>query len=144
MVEVERGSPVKRILIVDDEPEIRDVYRRLLVDEGYEVILAENAMEAHELLGTNPVDLILLDIKMPEVNGGIFHWAMRLFHRDVKVIVSSVYPVEEQRHIIELATDYFDKAQGTAVLLRKVRAVIGKPVVNPGCAVKLNTPQAAW
>ena len=59
----------ERILIVDDEKEIRDLIDIYLKGEGYETLKAENGEEALEILEGNEVDLIILDIMMPKVNG---------------------------------------------------------------------------
>ena len=48
---------------------------------------------------------------------------MQVFHKSIKVIVTSVYPVEEQRKIMKDAADYYDKAQGVDILLEKIKKV---------------------
>ncbi|MBU3103293.1 response regulator transcription factor [Clostridium gasigenes] len=59
----------ERILIVDDEKEIRDLIEIYLKSEGYKTIKAENGEEALDILKTEEVDLIILDIMMPKLNG---------------------------------------------------------------------------
>lgn len=58
----------KTIMIVDDEAGIRELLSEILYDEGYGVILAENAEEARKMIGQNP-DVVLLDIWMPDTDG---------------------------------------------------------------------------
>tara|TARA_B110000967_G_C18875357_1_gene557942 strand:- start:1247 stop:2479 length:1233 start_codon:yes stop_codon:yes gene_type:complete len=58
-----------KILIIDDEKDIRESLSDILNDEGYEVVLAENAIKAKEIKGKVRFDLILLDIWMPECDG---------------------------------------------------------------------------
>jgi DNA-binding NtrC family response regulator len=58
-----------RILVVDDEPDIRNLVREILEDEGYEVGVAENAAAAKEERRQRRPDLILLDIWMPDLDG---------------------------------------------------------------------------
>ena len=58
-----------RILVVDDEPDIRQLVFEILEDEGYQVEMAENATEASELKKSREPDLILLDIWMPDTDG---------------------------------------------------------------------------
>ena len=53
------------ILVVDDEPSLREVQRRLLMLEGFDVLLAENSTQARELLSRNQVDLVVSDLRMP-------------------------------------------------------------------------------
>jgi two-component system, NtrC family, nitrogen regulation response regulator NtrX len=57
------------ILIVDDEEAIRTSLRSILEDEGYEVAVAANGLEALKVYGTDPPDLMILDIWMPEMDG---------------------------------------------------------------------------
>lgn len=57
------------ILIVDDEEGIRTSLRSILEDEGYEVAVAANGLEALKIYGTDPPDLMILDIWMPEMDG---------------------------------------------------------------------------
>ena len=58
-----------RILVVDDEPDIRRLVCEILEDEGYQVATAENAGAARELKKSKAPDLILLDIWMPDTDG---------------------------------------------------------------------------
>ena len=58
-----------RILVVDDEPDIRRLVCEILEDEGYQVAMAENASTARQLKKTQQPDLILLDIWMPDMDG---------------------------------------------------------------------------
>lgn len=57
------------ILVVDDEPDIRDVVKEILEDEGFEVSTAQNGQEAREARRIRRPDLILLDIWMPDIDG---------------------------------------------------------------------------
>lgn len=57
------------ILVVDDEAAIRTSLRSILEDEGYEVSVAANGVEALKIYGTDPPDLMILDIWMPEMDG---------------------------------------------------------------------------
>lgn len=57
------------ILVVDDNKEIRDIVRLYLINSGFQVIEASNGREAMEILYKNSVDLLILDIMMPEMDG---------------------------------------------------------------------------
>lgn len=115
---------MKKILVIDDEEKVRRIYSRLLTIEGFEVIEAQDADCANEILKKDDIDLVLLDIKMPIVDGSILYEIMQLFHKKVKVIVASVYPLDEQKRIIRGATDYYDKSEGIDLLLTKVKRVL--------------------
>ena len=58
-----------KVLVVDDEKVIRDGCHRVLSAKGFDVHFAENGLQAMEVLAETPVDLVLLDLKMPVMNG---------------------------------------------------------------------------
>lgn len=58
----------EKIMVVDDHDDIREVIHVLLTNEGYQIIEAKNGKEALELLDDS-IDLIILDVMMPEMNG---------------------------------------------------------------------------
>jgi len=133
---------MKKILIVDDEEKIRKIYKDLLIDKGYYVIEAANANIANEELLREEIDLVLLDIKMPKIDGGVMYDVIRMFHRKCKVIVTSVYPLDEQMKIIPEAEGYHDKSEGTEVLLAKVKILLedGAPNKKGGFCVRRILP----
>ena len=59
----------KRILIIDDEEDIRDYLREILEDSGFEVVDAANGLSGQKLFRQKPTDLIITDILMPEKGG---------------------------------------------------------------------------
>ena len=59
----------KRILVVDDEANIRTLYKQEFEDEGYAVTTAASAEEALDLLRGSPADLVVMDIEMPGQDG---------------------------------------------------------------------------
>ncbi len=60
---------MSKILVIDDEKSIRNALHEILVYEKYEVELAENGLEGLEKLASNDFDIVLCDIKMPEMDG---------------------------------------------------------------------------
>jgi len=112
-----------RILIVEDEAKVRKLHAELLENEGYKVVSVSDAVEASEILLKRHFDIMLLDINLPRVYGSILFDVMQMFHKNIKVIVTSVYPVEEQRKIMKEAAEYYDKAQGVDILLEKIKKV---------------------
>src|SRR3989338_4379416 len=64
--------PMSKVLIVDDEPAIRQLFQYVFEDEGYEVSTASNGLEALQALAVGAVDLIILDVSMPEMDGRDF------------------------------------------------------------------------
>ncbi len=115
-----------RILLVDDDPSIQRTYGKFLKGEGYEVYQAEDAEIATELLLRHTFDLVLLDINMPGLDGTVMREVIDTYDENLKVVVSSVYPLSEQRKRIVKADDYFDKSHGTEWLKRIIRNVLGE------------------
>ncbi|HEX4995824.1 MAG TPA: response regulator [Methylomirabilota bacterium] len=61
--------PAKKILVVDDEPQVRQLMEHFLTERGYEVRIAENGRLALLALDTFMADVVLLDMHMPEMDG---------------------------------------------------------------------------
>lgn len=81
------------ILVVDDEEHVRDLTEEVLMELGYEVILAKNGKEAIKLYEErkNEIDLVLLDMIMPEMAGRETNLRLRNINPDVRVLLSSGY-----------------------------------------------------
>jgi len=80
-------EPIASVLVVDDEKVVRDGCRRVLCGRGYQVDLAGSGQEAMERLGDGPVDIILLDLKMPGMSGEELLDRVRDLYPDIPVIV---------------------------------------------------------
>lgn len=112
------------VLIVEDEYKIRQIFKRWLAFKGYTVREAANALEARERLQSGDIDVVLLDLKMPEVTGGELSTLIRSFHPGVRILVASVYPIEQQRRIVSDADGYYDKADGYQKLLDNLEIIL--------------------
>lgn len=113
----------ERILIVDDEKEIRDLIDIYLKGEGYETLKAENGEEALNILGGNDVDLIILDIMMPKVNGIEACLKIRE-EREMPIIMLSAKS-EDMDKILGLNTgadDYLTKPFNPLELVARVKS----------------------
>ena len=86
----------KRILLVDDEEGIQLLYREEFEEEGYEVLSAYTGEEALALFAKEPVDLVILDINMPGINGIEVLRRLKEIDPDLPVILSSAYPEYKQ------------------------------------------------
>ena len=115
---------MKKVLIVEDEPRIRSMYCDLLTTCGMEVREASNAWEAADTLISEKLDLVLLDLKLPCIDGKDFFDMIREHDPNMKIIISSVQPIEKQKQLVPGALAYFDKSHGTYALLEKVNDVL--------------------
>jgi len=84
--------PCHRILLVDDDPTVRDSLNDVLVAEGYSVITAENGQQALDLVNTLPVDLVLLDLNMPVKNGRDTFERLTADHPLIPIIIVTARP----------------------------------------------------
>jgi DNA-binding NtrC family response regulator len=98
------------VLVVDDENGIRQSFKMVLKDR-FNVLLAENGKEAEELLAKNPVDLILLDILLPDVNGLDLLEKLKALDPNLEVImVTAVKEIQSAVRAIKLgAYEYIIK-----------------------------------
>jgi len=85
----------ERILLVDDNEAFLDSTKDILENEGYEVVPAESGEEAVRLFGTQTFNVILMDIKMPGMNGVESFIEMKKIRPGIKVIMVTAYGVEE-------------------------------------------------
>jgi DNA-binding response OmpR family regulator len=84
-------SKSKRILIVDDEPNVRFVFRTALESEGLDLSEAENGRAALDWLKTSKADLVLLDLQMPDIGGMEFLRRLRTSGDDTPVVIITAH-----------------------------------------------------
>jgi two-component system, OmpR family, KDP operon response regulator KdpE len=115
----------ERILVVDDEPQIRRALRTALTGHGYDVEIAEDGEAALALLAARPADAVVLDLVMPGVDGFEVLRETRTWS-DVPIIVLSARGQEADKvRALDLgADDYLTKPFGMEELLARVRAVL--------------------
>jgi len=82
----------ERILVVDDSPQTLELIRRNLESAGYQVYTANGVTEAIRTFEANPVDLVITDLKMPEVSGMDLIKHIRDNYTDTEVMMITGYP----------------------------------------------------
>ncbi len=112
-----------RLLIVEDEFDLRDLLRIVLTRAGYEVTEASDGLQALELCATSSFDGIILDVAMPKLDGFGFLEQRPASVRDVPVLVLTARHVGEtaQRALALGARDYVTKPFDAQALLKRVR-----------------------
>jgi two-component system response regulator PilR (NtrC family) len=115
-----------RILVVDDERSMRELLAIVLRREGYAVLLAENGRSAIELLEREPVDLLISDIKMPDVSGvDVLRAAKRVDQDILGIMITAFASTESAVEAMRLgACDYLSKPFDIDLLKMKVREKI--------------------
>jgi len=116
----------KRILIVDDEEPIRMLYKSELEEEGYDIILASTAMEALEKVESELLDLIVLDIKMPGMNGIEAMQKIVGKKKNIPIIINSAYPHFKDSFMTWVAEEYVVKSSNLQELKDKISQLLTK------------------
>jgi DNA-binding NtrC family response regulator len=118
--------PVKPILIVDDEPIVRESLRNWLEDVGYKVVTAETGEQALELIATRDFSVIILDIRLPGRTGITVLREVKEKKPDIKVIIITAYPSSDlTAEAMKLgAIDYLVKPIAPDDMERLVREAI--------------------
>ena len=122
----------KRILCIEDEPEMIELIRLILARAGYEVLGAESGPDALDLLAANPdIDLILLDLMMPEMDGWEVYQRLKADERtsQIPVIIVTAKAQRIDRVLglyIVGVDDYLTKPFSPKMLLESVQKILEK------------------
>ena len=115
---------MKKILVVDDEDNIRLLYQEELRDAGYEVVLAEDAEEALKKIEEDPPDLITLDVKMPGMSGIDFLKKLKETQNDIPVILCSAYGAYKQEFQVWASEAYVVKSADLRELKMTIKEIL--------------------
>jgi len=116
---------MKRILVVDDEESIRELYRAELAEEGYEVDLAGDGLQALRRLDVFRPDLVTLDVKMPGIDGIETLRRIRSMHPTVPVILVTAFGEFKQDFNTWASDAYIVKSHDTTELKQTVHRLLG-------------------
>jgi CheY-like chemotaxis protein len=121
-------QPAPTVLVVDDEAGVRDVVRRVLLNEGYRVIEASDGMDALSVAQAEgaPLDLLLTDLKMPRMDGRQLADALRQRQPNLKVLFLTAYAdnLFVDRAMLEDDTAYLEKPVSAKGLNEAVRLLL--------------------
>ncbi len=114
-----------RVLVVDDEPEVTFALEVFFAGKGYQMLTALDGLQAMRLLRQQPVDLVLLDMKMPGVNGVEVLKFVHANHPETRVVVVTAYDVQFQEVVERLGVDGFlMKPFGIQSLTRMIEDIL--------------------
>jgi CheY-like chemotaxis protein len=112
----------RSILLIDDDKEMTDEVSEILADEGYRVTVANDGLAGDALLLKNCYDLVLLDLKMPGMDGFTVFKRLKKRNCDAKVIIVTAKPLDGD------LTDGIDGLTAEDYeLLRQVNGIVIKP-----------------
>jgi len=116
----------KKILIADDEKNIRLLYKTELELEGYEIDLAENGMVCLEKIDTFKPDLVILDVRMPGMDG--LETLNQILGKNnlIPIIINSAYSSYKENFMSWSADAYITKSSDMTELKDKVKELLSK------------------
>ena len=134
VLELPEAAPTKppqpateKILLVDDEPAIRQMFTRLLTGEGYHVAPATNGVEAIELASRTQFDLLLLDLNMPGLDGWETFEQLTAKHPLLPVIVITARPNQRFTALAAGIGALMEKPLDLQKLLSTIRDLLEEP-----------------
>lgn len=132
-----------RVLLIEDERELRATLREALAVEGYEVLAAASLADAHVLAtqaerSGSPVDLVLLDLGLPDGDGATFLDALRRTRTTPLIVISAREADGEKVGLLDSgADDYLVKPFSLSELLARMRVALRHRGLDPGAAITL-------
>jgi len=129
-ISYDKGAGTETILIVDDQVELRELAEEILVEYGYQVISAESATHALELVENHSVDLLLSDVIMPDMDGYQLATKMREKRPEVKIQLVSGYNDEHFVKNVDpvLKQNQINKPYSLATLVERVRELLDEKI----------------
>ncbi|GJL77991.1 MAG: two-component system response regulator [Nitrospinaceae bacterium] len=119
---------MKKILVVDDEQNIRFLYKEELEDIGYQVTVAATAEEALEKIKLDKPDIITLDIKMPGMDGIEFMRKLKEEKSPIPVILCSAYGRYKQDFRVWASDAYVVKSADLRELKSTIREILAENI----------------
>lgn len=116
---------MKKILVVDDEENIRQLYKEEFEELGYEVTMVADGIQALAALDTKQFDLVTLDMRMPDIDGIETLRKMKEKNSTLPVIICTAY--EEYKHDFGswCSDAYVVKSADTSLLRETVKKILG-------------------
>ena len=117
---------MKTILVVDDDEAIRTLLQEELEEEGYKVLIATNARDALKMVDAEPLDLVILDIRMPGMDGLEALPRILGIKEGLPVIMNTAYSQYQDSFMSWAADAYIVKSSDLSELKAKIKELINK------------------
>jgi len=117
---------MKTILVVDDDEAIRTLLQEELEDEGYKVLIATNARDALKMVAAEPMDLVVLDVRMPGMDGLEALPRILGIKEGLPVIMNTAYSQYQDSFMSWAADAYVVKSSDLTELKDKIRELVNK------------------
>ncbi|MCP4726921.1 MAG: response regulator [bacterium] len=117
---------MKRILIIDDDSQVLEGLKRLMMDEGFYVECAENAIKAVEIAESKEFDLMIVDIILPKTDGIELTRQIKKISPDIAVVIITGHPSEEYEKEVQSldVKGYLIKPFSTKEIIANVRDIL--------------------
>ncbi len=114
------------ILVVDDNKNTRRLLKAVLENDGYKVSLAENGEEALDVMDSEVIDLVVLDIMMPKMDGYEFTKTLRDVNNNLPILMVSAkqLPEDKRKGFLVGTDDYMTKPIDEAEMLLRIKALL--------------------
>jgi two-component system, response regulator, stage 0 sporulation protein F len=117
---------MKTILVVDDDEAIRTLLQEELEDEGYKVLIATNARDALKMVASEALDLVVLDIRMPGMDGLEALPRILGIKEGLPVILNTAYSQYQESFMSWAADAYVVKSSDLTELKEKIKKLVSK------------------
>lgn len=122
----EQTMAKEKILLVDDEENLLMLYKQELLDEGYQVVTAGDAREGIETIKREKLDLVIMDIRMPAMDGLEAIGKILGLKKDIPIILNSAYSNYKEDFMSWAADAYVVKSSDLTQLKRTIRNVLDR------------------
>ena len=114
------------ILVIEYEENIRTIIKKVLTREGYKVLEAGSAEEGLEIIDKKPIDLIVLDVTLPNMDGYEFTKELRSSHMEIPILMATArqLPMDKHKGFIVGTDDYMTKPLDMDEFILRIKALL--------------------
>lgn len=131
---------MKQLLVADDDPHIRTLLRQVLTREGYAVMEAGDGVKAQEILANTPIDLAIVDVMMPRMDGlDLCQHIRETYDIPIILLTARQQLSDKEQGFLRGTDDYLTKPFEPAELLFRISALFRRYSFAPDDKIRLNT-----